>query len=493
MGIEEIKQSVQEHSSFLIICILYMLLTIPFLGSSPLIWYDEGVSSEVSWHFANEGTFKQPLWTGYLNLGEFSTHPNYGYFLILALFFKLFGFGIIQARLVSVIAGLFLLAAVYYLTKQMTTKRTAVIATLVLALNPLFILSARMVRQEMTLILFGFLAFSLIVLGSKEQSKRKMWYFLLAGIAAAYAILVHLNGIFITLALCGVIISCRCWKSLFYFILGLFIGLSPYIIFLLLNWETFSTQFLGLWGYRLPGQTSILANIALEVMRWKKGLTAPISIVLGVFACIWMLPHIKKWKFLYIPLIVIIAYFTLFDYNKYYGYLLLLLPFFSMIAAVMVNDNGKKEKTQKIIFFILLIFLISNVLLIEFKIMRDSQYDYQQYCDSLKEVADGKEVILADPSLLFCFPDGNIRDFMTQIWIKEDTRLYKDILAEQRVKYIILDPITKVIVQGKGGLFKTDASYYEAIIVCKKIREIPSYTLNEEESVEIYGCENEKD
>ena len=492
MDIGKIKEFAKEHSSFLIICILYMLLTIPFLGSSPLIWYDEGVSSEVSWHFANEGSFKQTLWTGYLNFEEFSTHPNYGYFLILALFFKLFGLGIIQARLVSVIAGLFLLATVYYLTKQITTKRTAVIATLVLALNPLFILSARMVRQEMTLAMFGFLAFSLIVLGSKEQSKRKKWYFLLAGIGAAYAILVHLNGIFITLALCAIIINFRRWKSLLYFMLGLFIGLSPYIFFLLVNWEIFSAQFFRLWGYRLPGQVSIIANIALEVMRWKKGITTPISIFLGVFTCIWMLQQIKKWKFLYIPIIALIASFTLFDYNKYYGYLLLLLPFFSMMVAIMVKGMLQKKKTQKIVFFLLLIFLIGNVLFIEFKIMRDSQYNYQEYCDLVKGIIDKKEIILADPSLIFCFPEGNVRDFIAQIWIHEQTgKSYKDILVEQRINYIILDPITRAVVQRNAGLFKTDASYYEAIIACKRIAEIESYTLNKEESTEIYECENE--
>ncbi len=489
MDIEKIKSFVKEHSSLFIICILYILLTIPFLVSSPLIWYDEGLLSEVSWHFANEGSFKQPVWTGYLDYEEFSTHPNYGYFLILALFFKLFGLGIIQARLVSVIAGFLLLTTVYHMTKQMTTKRTAVIAALVLAINPLFILSARMVRQEMMLTLFGFLAFSLIVLGCKEQNKKKVRYFLFSGVIAAYAILVHLNGIFITLALCCVILSCRCWKGFFYFIIGLIIGISPYILFLLLNWEIFSTQFFGIWSYRLPGQEGIVTNIALEVMRWKKGITAPISVIFGIFAFIWMFPQIKKWKFLYIPLIILIACFTLFDYHKYYGYLLLLLPFFSIMVAIMINGKLQKEKTQKIVFFILLIFLISNVLFIEFKIMRDSQHDYQQYCNSLKEFVDGKEVTLVDPSVFFCFPDGNVRDFIAQIWLKEHTgRSYKDIIAQQGVNYIVLDPITEAVVQRNGGLFKADASYYEAIIGCKKIGEIQSYTLNKEESTEIYEC-----
>ena len=145
-------------------------------------------------------------------------------------------------------------------------------------------------------------------------------------------------------------------------------------------------------------------------------------------------------------------------------------------------------------FFLLIIFLMFIVLLTEFKVMRDSQYDYQHYCNSVKEVVDEKEVILADPSLVFCFSDGNVRDFIVQIWIQEHTgRLYKEILAEQEVKYIILDPITEVIVQGKGGLFKTNASYYEAIIACKKIEEIQSYTLNKENNTEIYECENEHD
>ena len=502
MDIEKIAQFGREHSSFLVICMLYMLLTIPFLGSSPLVWYDEGLLSEPAWHFANGEFFKQPLWTGYLEYESFSTHPNYLFFFVLGIFFKLFGLGIFQARLVSVIAGFFLLSCVYITTRKIATKRAAILAALFLVLNPLFILSARMVRQEMMTTALGFFAFMLLIYGihktkiiNKNKSKH-IWYFMCAGIFSAGAILVHLNGLFILLALIAVIlILSKSWKYFLYFLSGLSLGLLPYVLFVSFNWDIFSTQFFGLWSYRLPGQESILLNIALEGMRWTKGITTPLSMIPGIFAFIYLLPHIKKWKVLYVPLVILILCFTVFDYHKYYGYLVILLPFLSIMVGIAMSsmlEKRRQKNVRAVLCSLMVIFLILNFAFIEFKIIRDSNYSYKEYCNTLKGVLDKDAIILGDASLFFCFPDGNLRDFPVQIWMHDLTgKSYKDILNEQKIEYIVLDPVFKEIVEEGKGLFKADATYGEAIKECTELTSVTSYMLqNQEKTTKIYVCDS---
>lgn len=471
--LNSVKKIIKEYDSLLLCLGIYCLLAFFFLGSSPLIWYDEGLLSDVSWYFVKEGVFAQPLWTGYLGYGEFSTHPNYLYFSFLALSFKIFGHGIFQARLVSAVSGLLLVLVFYIFLRELWSKKFATIATLLLIFNPLFILSSRIVRQEMLVTLLGFLAMSFVILGYKRQEK---WRHFIGGFFAALTILVHVNGFFVSFAtLLLLFIKKKEWSDVLYYLGGIIIPLVPYFVFLFLNKEIFIEQFSGLVSYRIPFSfSSIFANIVGEPFRWIKGITTPLSLSVGILSFLFLIPKWKKFMDFYILLVILILSFAISDHYKYYGYLVILLPLFSILSAFFFMTYFQKPTSSRVALFTLIFVLIANFSVIEYKLLRDYSSDYQSYCHNIKEImgTDEKEIILGDALYWFCFPNGNLRGIIEQVWIHEVTeKSFSEIFKEQNITYILLDPATAIAIQShKGGLFPIPEEYFKTIEEMCKIK-----------------------
>jgi 4-amino-4-deoxy-L-arabinose transferase-like glycosyltransferase len=509
--INKINMYLKNNRILLILLLGYVLLTIPFLSVSPPTWFDEGLLSEVAWHLVEEGKFAQPLWSGYLDYETFSTHPNYLYYFFLAISFKLFGLGVFQARLVSVISGFFLITFLHYFVRRVWSNRMANITTILLVLNPLFILSARIARQEMLTTLFSFLCVGLLILGIKE--KKSLLTFV-AGIFGTLTILTHLNGLFICFAGLMLIVindlflakkrtsimEWKTWKSSFYFLAGIGISIIPFALFVLLHLDIFIYQFFELWSYRLPSSSSrIITNIITEPLRWTKGITTPLSICVGVLGFIYCLPKLLSQKSqkkregylsIYVILTIIILCFTLFDYHKYYGYLLIVLPLFCILSGAMFTDIIKRRKTQIFAIVILFLLLLSYVGVVQYKVWRDRNTDYQGYCDQVKKVIDEKKaidensmtkkdrsinesIILADALFWFCFPEGNLRSIVTFIWIHQYSgATYGDIFNEQNIEYVILDPAMYIGFHQDALQFDVEEEYLETIEECTIIGEI---------------------
>src|SRR5690349_396914 len=84
----------------------YGLATLPYLDKYPLVTFDEAGIAAPAYKLASEGIYGNDLYTDYYE----SETRNYEYMplypLLVALSFKLFGGGVVQARLVSVLGGL---------------------------------------------------------------------------------------------------------------------------------------------------------------------------------------------------------------------------------------------------------------------------------------------------------------------------------------------------------------------------------------------------
>jgi hypothetical protein len=130
----------------------------------------------------------------------------------------------------------------------------------------------------------------------------------------------------------------------------------------------------------------------------------------------------------------------------------------------------------------LILFLYVGV--VEWKIIQDTQYSYINYCQEIKQVIPEtikeEKIILGDASLWFCFPDGNLREIMTQIKIKDILGFsFKETLQWQNITYIVLDPGTqsglfenKLIRGDPRGSFGDTNGYIEAINSCTQIAEV---------------------
>ena len=128
---ENIKSDVQIPGlgkGFLFCAVIYLLTTLPFLGSYPLMDPDEGYYPSSSWEMNQRGNLIDPYFNHEVRWGK-----PVGIYTLQALSFKAFGFNEWSARLPSVLAGLILILATFRIAGIMYGKQAAILAALIAA------------------------------------------------------------------------------------------------------------------------------------------------------------------------------------------------------------------------------------------------------------------------------------------------------------------------------------------------------------------------
>jgi 4-amino-4-deoxy-L-arabinose transferase-like glycosyltransferase len=109
-----------------------------------------------------------------------------------ALFIYLFGLDLAAVRLASIFCGIGLSIAVFSLSYQLSSSyRAALVAVLLLVSSNSFALSARVVRYDIIVAMFGFAALSLFWAASRRGS---FLLSLLSGLLLGLAVETHMNG-----------------------------------------------------------------------------------------------------------------------------------------------------------------------------------------------------------------------------------------------------------------------------------------------------------
>ncbi|MDD4271838.1 MAG: glycosyltransferase family 39 protein [Patescibacteria group bacterium] len=171
------------------IILAVIIFSLTTLTTKPRLWTDEALNIELARNF---------LFFGHLDLavepGVFSGVPyllqstGYPLTITLAAFFKIFGFGLIQARLFALSLMVILLVTVYWYAKKLFNKTQALYATLLIATFAPFYGNGRCVTGE--ILGFIFLIFGLYFLFEKNAARFKFFNSgqLLAGIFLGLAI-----------------------------------------------------------------------------------------------------------------------------------------------------------------------------------------------------------------------------------------------------------------------------------------------------------------
>ena len=155
------------------------------LGSLPLLQPDEGRNAEVAREMKDSGAWLSPSYNGIAYLDK----PAF-YFKAVALSLAAFGDNETAARLPSAVFGLALLALVYGFCRRVHGPRCAIMAVIVIATMPMYLVNSRTVIFDIALALFVSAA---IFAGYRaeecEGKSRRNWY-LLGALAAGLATLV---------------------------------------------------------------------------------------------------------------------------------------------------------------------------------------------------------------------------------------------------------------------------------------------------------------
>jgi 4-amino-4-deoxy-L-arabinose transferase-like glycosyltransferase len=155
------------------------------LGHLPLLAPDEGRNAEVGREMRESGAWLVPTYNGV----DYLDKPAF-YFKAIAVSLAVFGNNETAARIPSVAFGLALLALVFVFCRKVHGTRCGLLAVIVIATMPLFLVNARTVIFDIALALFvcgaifaGYLA------EATEGKARRNWY-LLAAASAGFATLV---------------------------------------------------------------------------------------------------------------------------------------------------------------------------------------------------------------------------------------------------------------------------------------------------------------
>ncbi len=251
----------QVRILFVLVICLALVYSIKNLTTKPSLWTDEAVSIDIARNFNENGLLDivpAPGETsGFSHLLQSTGYPIT---IPLAFFFKIFGFGFIQARIYMLVWMVAMLFATFFFTKKLFGETNALFATALVASFASFYGIGRTVVGEVP----GFV-FLLIALNLWLSKKYLVWtgvFFSLALVSkpSVYGLVILALGIIFIFS------EWRKWKEYTWIAIG---GILPFIawIFLVLpNVFDKSTWLSILYFYKNPFASNISSNFINNIL-----------------------------------------------------------------------------------------------------------------------------------------------------------------------------------------------------------------------------------
>jgi 4-amino-4-deoxy-L-arabinose transferase-like glycosyltransferase len=286
-------------AGLLIVLLVYLHNTLPYLTMMPRVNVDEPWLMERAYQVMETGIPSQPM----LGLHHaYLLQVGYGY--LLASWMALSGVGLFQARLLGVLLGLGIVGMVAVIGRRTIDPITGLGAALLLALDSNFLGGVRNARTDIPSVFFGTAALLAYLLG--RQQSRGAWFFC-SGACLGLAVLCHGNAFWVGFVLLA-------WYLLDYrrralvdrsgyaFLGGLLITFGPYLATMMTRWREVQVQIGNFAADRVPSwrPAFVLHQMTQEIQRyrgWYFGLvtnTVPnpllwafqLAIIIGIIALI---------------------------------------------------------------------------------------------------------------------------------------------------------------------------------------------------------------
>jgi 4-amino-4-deoxy-L-arabinose transferase-like glycosyltransferase len=337
--------------------LIYLFLSLSQLSVFPPVGEDEPWIAAASYKLANEGVYGSDLFKGHFGMERrvYEYMPIYS--LLQAGVFKLFGVGVVQMRLLSVVFGLTLALTVWAVAYQIAGERAGALAVVLMiglrlagggdATGILLLDRARIGRYDIAVPVFGLLA--LLAFNHAERSHARAWY-ATAGALAGVSSLSHLYGLFWMPVFVSVMFARRGRRSvtdsaLWMMIVGFAAAWAPWVAFVATGWSDYLAQMRTYSDrFDLFNPSFYLTNVVREIDRYRfvdlfdpsgnlrlarPGLwTALLGIPTAVAAMLW---HTKRQRHdpvfaLAVASIVQVSMFTILLSTKSSNYVIALWP-----------------------------------------------------------------------------------------------------------------------------------------------------------------------
>jgi 4-amino-4-deoxy-L-arabinose transferase-like glycosyltransferase len=288
------------------------------LGSFPVPGTDESYTLQVSYEMLYRGKLALPMYR-YLGGNIENVWHSYTpvFFVLLAGYSKLAGWGLLEGRVFNLITALLTILMVYLIGRRLFDWRVAVAATIMLISDTTFLEQSRMVRNDFAAAFFALLAYYLYELAERRtgygsghaslperrrggehslqegtqndttlEARRTHvpsqggWYYLAAGLAAGAGVMCHTNILYILGAVWLLMLLTHGrgvfrTTKLYQFTGGAFIVMAYEIVYDLIDYRNFRLQNRGdtlhfgvfeLWGWWLN-----IVNEPIRYWRWSRG------------------------------------------------------------------------------------------------------------------------------------------------------------------------------------------------------------------------------
>ncbi len=335
-----------------------------------LDWPQMGIAAP-AYKLASEGVYGNDLFTGFFGteLHNYEYMPAYP--MLVAASFKIFGLGVWQARVVSVVCGLLVVLLTYQLTRQLFDRVTGIVAATFLVAVRLSPTSetagitlmdfARVIRYDILVPVFVLVACLLFLLALpptsvERQVRYQRWAYAGTGFFVGLATLAHVYGAFILPVFVAVLVWRDGWRAFLrpatgLLVVGWLVALVPWVLYIAQDMAGYAGQmsrhqsrfalldFGFYWSnlLREPGRYGVWTG------GFPEGLFLPRLgywvMVVGVVGC-W----IRMWKtrafvhdmnarFTLLAFPLLALQFALLIDLKRHVYVLLLLPFIAIQVA----------------------------------------------------------------------------------------------------------------------------------------------------------------
>lgn len=299
-----------DSVAFVGLLCVYLAISLHHLDTVPMVYEDEPWESSTGWKLANEGVFGSDMFEGWHGM----EHHCYAFMplhpMMLALFFRMLGLGVAQARVETVFVGLAVLVGTFYLGRRLFGPPVGLLSLLFLlcvrltGTNPssvsgiLFLDMARIARYDMFVPALGIAALHSWL---SARDSGRWWSFVGTGFLIGLSALGHLYGVF-WVPVIGVL---TIWERgvrasllpLLWMMLGFLVPWLPYMAYVSADIESWVGQ---TNEYFLEGRFNVLDplwyldNLVLEPDRYKVGLRSatPLAMVgrIGLWCTLIILP-----------------------------------------------------------------------------------------------------------------------------------------------------------------------------------------------------------
>jgi 4-amino-4-deoxy-L-arabinose transferase-like glycosyltransferase len=427
----------------LVAVVAYVLVGLVTLSHVPLVWMDEPWYTQPAWSFATNGTFAQPMFPGLHGLDVSNVAYGRIYLAAVAAVFKVFGVGPFQARLISFVAGLFVIGITYLIGRRLWDASAGVIAALLLAVSQVFVLQTHDARPEILQLALSLAA--LWALLRSEDSHRLRWLFA-AGLISAMTADVHLNGVITPIAIGAFLLARGGRTTTLEDLAALSAGVGVGVIWwfavhVLPDPGLFADQWAHVWSSILPVTTLLFAPLAVLLGEVRRYLV--VALFMGNFT--WILPVLSGvgiWillryhrdsavRALVVAMGVHVVAMALIVSNKTETYAVLIWPSLCLVAGrwieVALPRRLRITSLSAVVMVSILALLRTAVSL--------WPADYDAFVGRLRNVIPDGSIVQGEPTFWFGFvDDGYVADHYFKA-----VSPYGDAVTRLGISYIVAD------------------------------------------------------